>query len=196
MMCLAEALLRIPDAHTADELIADKLSGPDWTEKLGQSNSAFVNAATFSLLLTGKVLEGAQGPQRQLARRAWARRRPAWRAGGAHRRHPGDEDSRSQVRVRPDDRRGAAARRAGARRGPKPQLRHAWRGRAYASRTPSVTPRPTATRSTGSPSEAEGGIRHARPGFRSSCRRFTRATNTATPTRPRRPCCRSFASWR
>ena len=59
MMCLAEALLRIPDAHTADELIADKLSGPDWAEKLGQSDSSFVNAATFSLLLTGKVLEGA-----------------------------------------------------------------------------------------------------------------------------------------
>jgi RHH-type proline utilization regulon transcriptional repressor/proline dehydrogenase/delta 1-pyrroline-5-carboxylate dehydrogenase len=60
MMCLAEALLRIPDAHTADELIADKLAGPDWSDKLGASNSAFVNAATFSLLLTGKVLEGAQ----------------------------------------------------------------------------------------------------------------------------------------
>jgi RHH-type proline utilization regulon transcriptional repressor/proline dehydrogenase/delta 1-pyrroline-5-carboxylate dehydrogenase len=60
MMCLAEALLRIPDAHTADELIADKLAGPDWAEKLGRSDSAFVNAATFSLLLTGKVLEGAQ----------------------------------------------------------------------------------------------------------------------------------------
>ena len=59
MMCLAEALLRIPDAHTADELIADKLAGPDWSEKLGRSDSAFVNAATFSLLLTGKVLEGA-----------------------------------------------------------------------------------------------------------------------------------------
>jgi RHH-type proline utilization regulon transcriptional repressor/proline dehydrogenase/delta 1-pyrroline-5-carboxylate dehydrogenase len=60
MMCLAEALLRIPDAHTADELIADKLAGPDWSEKLGRSDSSFVNAATFSLLLTGKVLEGAQ----------------------------------------------------------------------------------------------------------------------------------------
>ena len=59
MMCLAEALLRIPDAHTADELIADKLSGPDWSDKVGRSDSAFVNAATFSLLLTGKVLEGA-----------------------------------------------------------------------------------------------------------------------------------------
>jgi RHH-type proline utilization regulon transcriptional repressor/proline dehydrogenase/delta 1-pyrroline-5-carboxylate dehydrogenase len=59
LMCLAEALLRIPDAGTADDLIADKLSGPDWAEKLGDSRSTFVNAATFSLLLTGKVLEEA-----------------------------------------------------------------------------------------------------------------------------------------
>ncbi len=59
LMCLAEALLRIPDAETADELIADKLSGPDWAEKLGDSRSTFVNAATFSLLLTGRVLEEA-----------------------------------------------------------------------------------------------------------------------------------------
>ena len=68
LMCLAEALLRIPDAHTADELIADKLAGPEWAEKLGASGSAFVNAATFSLLLTGKVLEGAND------------RTPSWRA--------------------------------------------------------------------------------------------------------------------
>ena len=59
LMCLAEALLRIPDAHTADELIHDKLSGPDWAEKTGGSKSTFVNAATFSLLLTGKVLDEA-----------------------------------------------------------------------------------------------------------------------------------------
>src|SRR3954454_12232609 len=60
MMCLAEALLRIPDAHTADELIADKLSGANWSDKLGRSESAFVNAATFSLLFTAKALKGAQ----------------------------------------------------------------------------------------------------------------------------------------
>ena len=60
LMCLAEALLRVPDAATADDLIADKLTGPDWADKLGESRSTFVNAATFSLLLTGKVLEGAQ----------------------------------------------------------------------------------------------------------------------------------------
>jgi len=60
LMCLAEALLRIPDAETADDLIADKLSGPNWAEKLGESSSPFVNAATFSLLLTGKVLDNAK----------------------------------------------------------------------------------------------------------------------------------------
>ena len=59
LMCLAEALLRIPDTITADDLIHDKLSGPDWAEKLGGSRSTFVNAATISLLLTGKVLDGA-----------------------------------------------------------------------------------------------------------------------------------------
>ena len=59
LMCLAEALLRIPDAGTADDLIHDKLSGPDWAEKLGDSRSTFVNAATISLLLTGKVLDEA-----------------------------------------------------------------------------------------------------------------------------------------
>ena len=59
LMCLAEALLRVPDAATADDLIADKLSGPDWADKIGDSRSTFVNAATFSLLLTGKVLEEA-----------------------------------------------------------------------------------------------------------------------------------------
>jgi len=60
LMCLAEALLRIPDAETADDLIADKLSGPNWAERLGESSSPFVNAATFSLLLTGKVLDNAK----------------------------------------------------------------------------------------------------------------------------------------
>jgi RHH-type transcriptional regulator, proline utilization regulon repressor / proline dehydrogenase / delta 1-pyrroline-5-carboxylate dehydrogenase len=59
LMCLAEALLRIPDAATADELIADKLAQADWARSSADSDSAFVNAATFSLLLTGKVLEGA-----------------------------------------------------------------------------------------------------------------------------------------
>ena len=57
LMCLAEALLRVPDAATADALIHDKLAGIDWGEHLGDSDSTFVNAATFSLMLTGRVLD-------------------------------------------------------------------------------------------------------------------------------------------
>ncbi|MEM6266537.1 MAG: bifunctional proline dehydrogenase/L-glutamate gamma-semialdehyde dehydrogenase, partial [Pseudomonadota bacterium] len=57
LMCLAEALLRVPDAATADALIRDKLGEIDWGEHLGESSSTFVNAATFSLMLTGEVLE-------------------------------------------------------------------------------------------------------------------------------------------
>ena len=57
LMCLAEALLRVPDAATADALIHDKLGHIDWAEHIGESSSTFVNAATFSLMLTGSVLQ-------------------------------------------------------------------------------------------------------------------------------------------
>ncbi|MBO0750432.1 MAG: proline dehydrogenase family protein, partial [Porphyrobacter sp.] len=60
LMCLAEALLRVPDTGTADALIHDKLAGIDWGEHLGESSSTFVNAATFSLMLTGQVLRGRE----------------------------------------------------------------------------------------------------------------------------------------
>lgn len=56
LMCLAEALLRVPDTATADALIHDKLAGIDWGDHIGESSSTFVNAATFSLMLTGQVL--------------------------------------------------------------------------------------------------------------------------------------------
>jgi RHH-type proline utilization regulon transcriptional repressor/proline dehydrogenase/delta 1-pyrroline-5-carboxylate dehydrogenase len=62
LMCLAEALLRVPDAATADALIQDKLGGIDWSEHLGDSSSTFVNAATFSLMLTGRVLDQRREP--------------------------------------------------------------------------------------------------------------------------------------
>jgi RHH-type proline utilization regulon transcriptional repressor/proline dehydrogenase/delta 1-pyrroline-5-carboxylate dehydrogenase len=60
LMCLAEALLRVPDTETADALIHDKLAGIDWGEHLGESSSTFVNAATFSLMLTGQVLRARE----------------------------------------------------------------------------------------------------------------------------------------
>src|SRR5690349_290174 len=56
LMCLAEALLRIPDTETADRLIADKISRGDWKKHLGESPSLFVNAATWGLLITGKLV--------------------------------------------------------------------------------------------------------------------------------------------
>jgi RHH-type proline utilization regulon transcriptional repressor/proline dehydrogenase/delta 1-pyrroline-5-carboxylate dehydrogenase len=55
LMCLAEALLRIPDDDTRDALIRDKIGGGDWEAHLGKSPSLFVNAATWGLLITGKL---------------------------------------------------------------------------------------------------------------------------------------------
>ncbi|MFV0368926.1 MAG: bifunctional proline dehydrogenase/L-glutamate gamma-semialdehyde dehydrogenase PutA [Hyphomicrobiaceae bacterium] len=56
LMCLAEALLRIPDTETADRLIADRIGDGQWTRHLGASSSFFVNASTFGLMLTGGVV--------------------------------------------------------------------------------------------------------------------------------------------
>jgi RHH-type proline utilization regulon transcriptional repressor/proline dehydrogenase/delta 1-pyrroline-5-carboxylate dehydrogenase len=56
LMCLAEALLRIPDRATRDALIRDKIARGDWRSHMGESSSLFVNAATWGLLLTGKLV--------------------------------------------------------------------------------------------------------------------------------------------
>ena len=56
LLCLAEALLRIPDADTADRLIRDKLSNANWEQHLGNSQSWFVNAGTWGLMLTGRII--------------------------------------------------------------------------------------------------------------------------------------------
>ncbi len=56
LMCLAEALLRVPDQLTMDRLIRDKLADGDWSSHLGNSESLFVNASAWGLLLTGKVV--------------------------------------------------------------------------------------------------------------------------------------------
>jgi len=61
LMCLAEALLRVPDAETADVLIRDKIATGDWDSHIGKSDSLFVNAATWGLMLTGRVVRMGQG---------------------------------------------------------------------------------------------------------------------------------------
>ena len=57
LMCLAEALLRVPDAETIDALIQDKIVPHDWASHIGDSGSILVNASTWALLLTGRMLE-------------------------------------------------------------------------------------------------------------------------------------------
>ncbi|QGZ96449.1 L-glutamate gamma-semialdehyde dehydrogenase [Terricaulis silvestris] len=56
LMCLAEALLRVPDEQTADKLIAEKISTGQWAEHLGKSDHWLVNAGTFGLMMTGHVV--------------------------------------------------------------------------------------------------------------------------------------------
>jgi RHH-type proline utilization regulon transcriptional repressor/proline dehydrogenase/delta 1-pyrroline-5-carboxylate dehydrogenase len=77
LMCIAEALLRIPDDATADRLIAEKLATGDWSAHAGRSESLFVNASTWGLMLTGGILEldptikmDATGWMRKLTRKA------------------------------------------------------------------------------------------------------------------------------
>ncbi len=57
LMCLAEALLRVPDAETIDDLIEDKIAPSNWGAHLGHSSSSLVNASTWALMLTGRVLD-------------------------------------------------------------------------------------------------------------------------------------------
>ncbi|MEO1017213.1 MAG: proline dehydrogenase family protein, partial [Pseudomonadota bacterium] len=74
LMCLAEALLRVPDAETVDELIQDKITPHDWGAHLGEASSSLVNASTWALMLTGRVIDervepGVAGALRGLVRR-------------------------------------------------------------------------------------------------------------------------------
>ncbi|WP_423210194.1 bifunctional proline dehydrogenase/L-glutamate gamma-semialdehyde dehydrogenase PutA [Paracoccus yeei] len=70
LMCLAEAMLRVPDRQTIDALIEDKIAPSDWGRHLGEATSSLVNASTWALMLTGKVLDDDQaGTLRRMVRR-------------------------------------------------------------------------------------------------------------------------------
>src|SRR5712692_3556213 len=82
LMCLAEALLRIPDSETVDRLIRDKIAPADWQRHLGHSGSLFVNASTWALMLTGRLLrpDQAEADLGSILRRFIARSgEPVWR---------------------------------------------------------------------------------------------------------------------
>ncbi len=68
LMCLAEALLRVPDADTIDALIDDKIAPSNWGKHLGKSASSLVNASTWALMLTGRVLDDDRGIAQPLRR--------------------------------------------------------------------------------------------------------------------------------
>lgn len=68
LMCLAEALLRVPDEDTIDALIEDKIAPSDWGKHLGHSSSSLVNASTWALMLTGRVLDDDRGIAQPLRR--------------------------------------------------------------------------------------------------------------------------------
>jgi len=65
LMCMAEALLRIPDTETVDRLIRDKIGNTEWANRLGASHSTFVNAGTWALMLTGHIV-GLDGAEKNL----------------------------------------------------------------------------------------------------------------------------------
>ncbi|MCX7059425.1 MAG: bifunctional proline dehydrogenase/L-glutamate gamma-semialdehyde dehydrogenase PutA [Gammaproteobacteria bacterium] len=73
LMCLAEALLRIPDDETAEKLIADKLADADWETHLGHSESLFVNASTWGLMLTGRIVRAPAAEDAGSFKAAWSR---------------------------------------------------------------------------------------------------------------------------
>jgi RHH-type proline utilization regulon transcriptional repressor/proline dehydrogenase/delta 1-pyrroline-5-carboxylate dehydrogenase len=88
LMCLAEALLRIPDDVTADRLIADKIASGNWASHLGDSESLFVNASTWGLMLTGRIVRPSDAdihdPRGVLARIAGRIGEPVLRAAFRH----------------------------------------------------------------------------------------------------------------
>ncbi len=69
LLCLAEALLRIPDAATADRLIAGTIGSGDWARHLGHSDSVLVNASTWGLMLTGHIVDWGEDKVRDLGSR-------------------------------------------------------------------------------------------------------------------------------
>src|SRR5690606_37981120 len=66
LMCVAEALLRIPDPDTTDRLIRDKLGEADWRRHMGKSESILVNASTWGLMLTGELVDLADATKRDV----------------------------------------------------------------------------------------------------------------------------------
>jgi RHH-type proline utilization regulon transcriptional repressor/proline dehydrogenase/delta 1-pyrroline-5-carboxylate dehydrogenase len=123
LMCLAEALLRTPDEETKDRLIAEKIGSADWASHLGKSGSLFVNASTWGLMLTGRLIDVDEEAKRDLG--GFLKRMTARLGEPGHPHHGG------AVRAGPHHR-GGHRPRQGRRR--HLQLRHAGRRRPHRRR--------------------------------------------------------------
>ncbi len=180
LMCLAEALLRVPDAETIDDLIEDKIEPSNWGAHLGRSSSSLVNASTWALMLTGKVLDDdPKGPVAAVRRAGAAARR----AGGAHRGRPVDEAARAAVRARARPSTTAMTQRPGAGgQGLHLFLRHAGRGGAHRGRRGAL-PRRLRQGDRGDRQAGRRATCARARASRSSFRRCIRATSTPTAKR-------------
>ena len=179
LMCLAEALLRIPDADTADALIRDKLAGTQWESEDWAPGGLLLNAATWGLMLTGTLTAWADDAGEAPATIV---RRLVGRAGepfvrGAIRQAMKIMAEQFIVGETIEDAIGRAAAARGARL--PVLLRHARRGGPHRRATPSAISPPTSRRSTRSGAPRTRG-RESRRGraSRSSSRRCIRATRS------------------
>ncbi len=179
LMCLAEALLRVPDAETMDALIEDKIAPSDWGRHLGKSASSLVNASTWALMLTGKVLEdrepGVVGHLRAAVKRLGE---PVIRTAVTRAMK---EMGRNFVLGETIDVAMDRATGTGSQ-GLYLQLRHAGRGRPHRSRRPPLSPDlfPRDHRHRRAPPSAATSA--PTPAFRSSSRPCTRATRSPSAT--------------
>ena len=153
LMCLAEALLRVPDTETIDALIEDKIGASDWAAHLGHSSSPLVNASTWALLLTGKVLgeaeEGLAGALHEAIRRLGE---PVIRVAD----RAGDARARTPVRARARHPRGEGLARPRWRRRATASRTTCWGRRPAPRRTRVATTSRTPTRSPRSQASARG----------------------------------------
>ena len=171
LMCLAEALLRVPDEETADKLIAEKISTGRWGEHLGKSDHWLVNAGTWGLMLTGahrrscrKRCSDDAGALHGQPRRARRASRSCARAAMQAMRILGEQFVLGRT-IDAAMKRGAGMKRGGL--GHALLVRHAGRGRAHQRRRRALSSRatPNAIDAVGADA-ADGRGRMRRPAFR------------------------------
>ena len=180
-MVLAEALLRVPDAATADRLIEDKLAAGDWRDGDVQSTRASGLGLGLGARLAARVIHPGETPETILDSLV----RAARPAGGARGDAAGDAAARLAFRARPDHRRGA--RRAPRAHARVPLfVRHAGRGRAHRGRRRALFRRLCRRDRGDRRARRQRGAAGSGPASRSSSRRCIRATRR----------CRASACWR